>query len=523
MASANCFPRHRASAGVILVVVAGLVACSSEARSPLATCQVSSVSVTPVNPTIEVYGTGTLSANVASTGCSPAPAVDWQSTAPHIATVTATGIVTGVSAGTATISAAAEGKSGSTQVQVLRAPVASLEITPQSPSVRVGETLALTVVVKDSRGLVLTGRTITWTTLSASIVSVNQSTSAITGVSVGQGVVVATVEGISRQVNVTVAAPEVASVEVTPPTASRVVGESVQLSAAVKDANGNLLSGQSVLWSSSATAIASVSASGLVTAHALGSAVITAAVGNKSGAATITVGPPPVASISVAPTSDTLLVRESTQLFATLRDAGNNVLTGRTVTWVSISPDIASVSATGLVTGVGEGTTSITASADGKTATAAIRVINPCLVLNAPPIAVGQSINAALSTFDCRLTDNTYADVYAVMVSAGTNVQIDMTAGFDTFLILLELLINGTLVQRAFNDDIDQATTNSRITFTLVAGAQYVILANSFDPNITGGYTLRLAAAAALIAGREVDNKPGKAPITSLLKSLRVR
>ncbi len=324
----------------------------------------------------------------------------------------------------------------------------------------------------------------------------------------------------------------VATVEVTPNEATRQVGEAVQLSVAVKDASGNLLSGQSVLWSSSATTVASVSSSGLVTTHALGSAFITAAVGDKSGVSTITVSPPPIASIAVAPTNDTVFIRETVTLTATLRDANNTVITGRTVTWVSTSPNIATVSGAGLVTGVVDGTATITASADGRSATATIRVVNPCLISTVPPIAVGQTINGALAAIDCKLTDDTYADAYAIQVTTTTSVQIDLTASsFDTYLVLLELLANGTLEERSVNDDIDPddpanpndpVDTNSRITFTLVAGAQYLILANSFDPNVFGDYTLRVTAVGAFIAGRDGYTKPGKAPIASLLKSLRV-
>ena len=73
--------------------------------------------------------------------------------------------------------------------------------------------------------------------------------------------------------------PVVATVEVSPATADRQVGQTVQLSATVKDASGNILSGQSVTWSSSASSVASVTKSGLVTTSPLGTALITAAAG----------------------------------------------------------------------------------------------------------------------------------------------------------------------------------------------------------------------------------------------------
>jgi len=325
--------------------------------------------------------------------------------------------------------------------------------------------------------------------------------------------------------------PTVASVEVTPATADREVGETVQLSAAVKDAAGNLMQGQSVTWSSSAQSVASISASGLVTANSLGSATLTATAGGKSGTATITVLPEPVASITVAPTNDTLLVGETLQLAATLRDAGGNVLTGRTVNWSSVSPNVATVSSAGLVTGIADGVTTITGSSESASGTATIRVFGPCSTALAATITVGQTVNGALATTDCQLNDDTYADGYSLVVTAVTNVQIDMTAAFDTYLFLLEFLSTGELVQRAANDDVDPDDpndpsdpfdTNSRITFTLQPGSQYFVLANAFDPDVTGDYQLKVIATGGFIAQRAGFTKPGKAPIAKLLQSIKI-
>lgn len=326
-------------------------------------------------------------------------------------------------------------------------------------------------------------------------------------------------------------APIVASVEVTPVSATKQVGETQQLSAAVKDASGTILSGQSVAWSTSSASVASVTSGGLVTAVGLGTATITAVSGGKSGNATITVAPPPIASITVAPAADTLNVGETVQLTVTMRDANNVVVTNRTPAWVSSAPTIASVSSTGLVTGVADGTASITATADGRSASANIRVFGPCSTALAPTIAVGQTINGALAATDCKLNDNTYADGYLLTVTSATNVQIDLTASFDTYLFLLELLPTNELTQRAANDDVDPddpnipndpVDTNSRITFTLQPNAIYFILANSFDANVFGNYQLKVTATS-FIAGSQVLGKPGKAPIAQLIKSIKVK
>jgi hypothetical protein len=316
--------------------------------------------------------------------------------------------------------------------------------------------------------------------------------------------------------------PTVASVEVSPTSASPQIGQTVQLSAAVKDAAGNLMQGQSVTWSSSVASVASVSSAGLVTAAALGSATITGSAGGRTGSAAITVIPEPIASIVLDPTLDTLLIGQTVQLSATMRNAAGNVVTDRNIAWSTVSPNVATVSSSGLVTATGEGVATVTATADGRTAAATIRVFGPCSIALAPVITVGQTIDGTLSTTDCQLDDDTYADGYSMVVSAATAVQIDMTASYDTYLFLLELLPSGNLVQRAENDDVDPddpndpndpVDTNSRIVFNLVAGSQYFILANSFDPDVTGDYQLKVTAVAGAVSARQAGyTKPGKAP-----------
>src|SRR5262249_17904959 len=125
--------------------------------------------------------------------------------------------------------------------------------------------------------------------------------------------------------------------------------------------------------------IATVSSSGLVSAISAGTATITATSEGKSGTAsmTITVPPAPVATVSVTPSPASVITGQSIQLQATLRDAANNVLTGRTISWTSSNVSLASVSSTGLVQGVAAGTVTITATSEGKTETSTVTVSAP--------------------------------------------------------------------------------------------------------------------------------------------------
>lgn len=317
--------------------------------------------------------------------------------------------------------------------------------------------------------------------------------------------------------------PPVASVEVTPNAATRQVGETVQLGAAVKDAQGNIVPGQAVAWSSSVPTVASVSASGLVTALTIGVTSVSAAAGGRSGGAVITVVGPPVGSVTLSPTVDTLLVGETVQLDATVRTESGQVVTDRPVTWTTASAAIATVGATGLVTAVGDGTVLITATSEGKSAQASITVFGPCSTALAVVIEPGDMVQGTLASTDCRLDDNTYADGYFIQVTQDTPVQIDMTStAFDTWLWLLELTLQGELEVVEFNDDVSQGVTDSRIVFTLKAGVEYFILANSFDPNVFGPYQLAVMAVAPDVSPRLPGVvKPGRAPAHVVLRAIR--
>src|SRR5207247_944087 len=288
----------------------------------------------------------------------------------------ASGDVTGVTTGAATITATSEGKSGTAAITVSTVLVASVTVSPASASVQVGQTVQLTATPKDANGNLLAGRTVTWASSNTAVATVSAS-GLVTGGAAGSATVTATCEGQSGSATITVSTVPVASVTVNPATASVQVGQTVQLTATPQDANGNSLPGRTITWSSGSTAVATVSASGLVTAEPAGTATITATSEGKSGASAITVTPVPVASVTVTPASASIQTGQTAQLTATPKDVNGNPLTGRTVTWASSTPGIASVNATGLVTGVVVGTATITATSEGQSGTALITVTVP--------------------------------------------------------------------------------------------------------------------------------------------------
>jgi len=164
---------------------------------------------------------------------------------------------------------------------------------------------------------------------------------------------------------------EVAAVEVAPAARTMQLAEEVVLSATPRDAAGAALSGRVVEWSSSSPSVATVAA-GVVRALAVGSATITARSEGKSGTAEVTV--PAVATVQVGPASPRLFVGSQLQLGATVRDASGLVLAGRAVQWRSAAEGVATVSSSGMVQGVGEGSAAITATSEGRSAELTVQV-----------------------------------------------------------------------------------------------------------------------------------------------------
>lgn len=157
------------------------------------------------------------------------------------------------------------------------------------------------------------------------------------------------------------------------------LGESATAIATGFDQNGAPMTIGVPAWSSSQPTIARVSALGVVTAVSAGQAAVTGKIGEVLGQANVVVtslsaGQSPVVAVSVHPNSASINIGQTLQLTVTATDAAGNTQTGRTVAWVSNATAIATVSATGLVTSVGEGTAIIEATSEGQSGALALTV-----------------------------------------------------------------------------------------------------------------------------------------------------
>ena len=373
--------KHR-TAIVATVVAAMIIGCELPVRTTDTGSIITQLVVAPKNVTLQPNQTyDFVAVGFTATGDSADESVSWSATDGSV-TSSSSGkrhyghyhnANCGVSKVAATSNPGNLSDTATVTVSGCTVPVASVTVSPASATVGAGQAVQLTATPKDANGNPLSGLTVTWSSsnTSVAIADVNGN---VTGLAPGSATITATSEGQSGTAAITVTNVPVNSVTVTPASASIQQGQTIQLTATPKDANGNALTGRGVTWSSSNTAVASVNSGGFVTTGAAGSATITAASEGKSGTSAITVTSVPVATVSVSPASATVLAGQTVQLTATPKDVNGNPLTGRTITWSSSNTSVATVSSSGLVSGVVAGSATITATSEGQSGTAAITV-----------------------------------------------------------------------------------------------------------------------------------------------------
>lgn len=290
-----------------------------------------------------------------------------------------------------------------------------------------GRTTQCSAEARDASGAPIAGATITWVSSNAGVVTASPS-GLVTAVGIGSAQVRAVSGGVqSAPLNVTVSQVP-AQLAITPSTlVFGAIGSSRQLAGAVTDSTGNAIAGQGVVWSHAGSgATASVSATGLVTALAVGASdTAVATAGALVGRAPISVTQV-VASVTVTSTSsepDTLRTTGRTRQFsAVARDSLGNALGGAAITWSSNAPAIAAVSPSGLVTAVGDGAATVTATAAAISGNRAIVVQRYAATFALAPGSATISTSGGSASFTGSALDSAATTLSIAWVSRGTSV-----------------------------------------------------------------------------------------------------
>lgn len=266
----------------------------------------------------------------------------------------------------------------------------------------VGEQVQLTATVLDRDGTPITGRSITFRSSNDAVASVGASSGLVTAVSAGSARITAVVDGVSGAVDLGVL-PPVASVSVTPATLVLHPQWTEPLTVTLRDAAGLLLGNRVVTYASSDENIAKVSASGVVTGAGTGNATITVTSEGQTATLAISVTNAPVHAVTILPGSANIPDGIELQFSVALADArGFNL--SRPVTWSSSSNAVATISGTGRAVGVAPGTTDITASSEGTSASVPLIVrARVATILVTPPDTVlrtGDELQLAVTLLD---------------------------------------------------------------------------------------------------------------------------
>ena len=400
---------------------------------------VASVSVAPSSVTVTVGGTVSLVASLkdANGNTLSGRAITWGSNNTGVAAVSGAGLVTAAAAGSATITATSEGQSGTATVSVtaVRVSVTSVTVSPATASVQAGQTLQLTATPKDANGSALSGRTVTWTTSNVGVATVS-STGLVSGVAAGSATITAVSEGQSGSTTIAVTAPASAPGTVGDLAVAATTDSSVTLRFTEVDGGTGgpasydirYAAGSTLSWGANTTTVNKGTCAAPVAGTAVGASRTCTVLGlassttysfelvafrgtlganavfgalSNSTTATTSASTAPVASVTLTPSPANVGIGAILQLTATLKDAGGNVLSGRTVTWASDNTGIATVGSAGLVTGVVAGSATITAASEGQRGSA--------------PVSVTSSQPGQVTYYRTNFTDGTTGplDVYA--------------------------------------------------------------------------------------------------------------
>ena len=225
----------------------------------------------------------------------------------------------------------------------------------------------------------------------------------------GAANIAATSGSVTGSASVTVTAPVLLSISITPSTASIAKGTTQQFTATGTYSNGstqNLTS--SVTWSSSANNIATIASGGLATGAGAGTATVTAASGSFTASALLTITQAALVSLTVTPANPSFSLGTTQAMVATgtYSDGSTLVLTN-SVTWTTGDATIATISNLGVAAGVALGNTSVTANSGSISGLTTLTVT--------PAVLVSIAITPAIPTIPLGTTQQftatgTYTD-----------------------------------------------------------------------------------------------------------------
>jgi Bacterial Ig-like domain (group 2) len=406
------------------------------------------------------------------------------------------------------------------QVQAL---VSSVVIQLGMSTLVVGQSVQAGAIARGASGGTLTGILITWSSSNPDIISVDPS-GLVKAIRPGVADISASASGQTTAVTLTVVDAPVSVVTVTLSANSVIVGQSVSATATIRDSINQVLMGRTVEWKSSDTSVATISAAGSIATVGAGATSITATSDGIVGSAPLTVIAA-IGSVTVSLGSSNVPVGAFTSAVATVRDVTGNVITDRPVTWSTSNPNVATVTAAGLVSGIAAGTATIYATVEDRTGFATVTIggsgsgggggttRTPAqLVIVGQPSNVSSGLNIAPApVIEVRDASNllvsTATNAITVSIASGTgtldgHLTVNAVSGVATFPNI-RVTGSGAQTLRFASTGLTTATSAS---FNVVA-AQATQLAITTQPSPTATSGVTLAPQPTIQAG-DASNNP---------------
>ena len=395
------------------VVTATLGGTTATLPVTISNATLTSISVTPANPSIPAGQTQQLTATGTYSDGSTQDLTNtatWSSSDPTTISVNSTGNVMVMTPASVTVTARHAGVSGTDNVTGSAAVVTGISVSPASTTLAVGQTqqFAATATFSDGSQQTVTASAHWSVTDPTKATIANGSTAGLlTANAAGSLSAMATINGDSGSASVTITAATLSSLTINPTAInSLAAGTTKQLSvtAAYSDGSNADVTNQ-VTWTTGQASTAFVDTTGLLHAVASGITTIDAHLSGVDGTAIITVGNATLTSIAITPAAPTRPLGQTVQMTATgtYSDGSTSDLSSQ-VQWASAVPAVATISGTGLVSTLTTGTSTLTATLNGSTASTLLTVTSATLqsisVTSAQgSFALGQSLPLTATGF----------------------------------------------------------------------------------------------------------------------------
>jgi hypothetical protein len=367
--------------------------------------------------------------------------------------------------------------------------ITSLVIVPGVSSVKLGKSVQLraTGLFSDGSQRDMTAESV-WVSSKPDVVRID-SFGRASSLKLGQTTVTATANQVSTTATVTVGSAALVSISLAPSPSYVSLGDSAQLTAIgsfTDNTSKALLDG--VSWSSINPEVATVDSTGIALPKRIGNAVISATTEGLSASTTLQVTAAPLVTLQIKSDHSSIPLDTSAQFSAVgiFKDGSSQDMTS-SVIWTSLPAGLASINSSGLAIGKAIGTTTVTASAGGISATSALTISKAAL----------QSLNISLIHSDMPL-GTTQRLVATGRYTDGTEQDISTVVSWDAYPAnILTLSADGVAAGKAEGAATVTATlkdVSGKASLTVSAPVLQSIAITPANPKIPLGSTHQIAA-----------------------------